>query len=53
LESFDRPSMNTRRIWGGGALNNVPDRCVIDIDIRHLPAQDPTALRTIAERLGE
>jgi succinyl-diaminopimelate desuccinylase len=40
-ELFDRPSINLGRIWGGDALNKVPDRCVIDVDIRYLPDQDP------------
>jgi succinyl-diaminopimelate desuccinylase len=44
-ELFDRPSINLGRIWGGDALNKVPDRCVIDVDIRHLPGQDPVAIR--------
>jgi succinyl-diaminopimelate desuccinylase len=43
-ELFDRPSINLGRIWGGDALNKVPDRCVIDVDIRYLPEQDPAAL---------
>ena len=43
-ELFDRPSINLGRIWGGDALNKVPDRCVIDVDIRYLPDQDPTAI---------
>jgi succinyl-diaminopimelate desuccinylase len=43
-ELFDRPSINLGRIWGGDALNKVPDRCVIDVDIRHLPEQDPAAI---------
>jgi succinyl-diaminopimelate desuccinylase len=43
-ELFDRPSINLGRIWGGDALNKVPDRCVIDVDIRHLPDQDPAAI---------
>jgi succinyl-diaminopimelate desuccinylase len=38
---FDRPSINLGRIWGGDALNKVPDTCVIDVDIRFLPDQDP------------
>ena len=46
-ELFDRPSINLGRIWGGDALNKVPDRCVIDVDIRYLPEQDP------AEVLGQ
>jgi succinyl-diaminopimelate desuccinylase len=43
-ELFDRPSVNLGRIWGGDALNKVPDRCAIDVDIRYLPDQDPAAL---------
>ncbi len=43
-ELFDRPSINLGRIWGGDALNKVPDRCVIDVDIRYLPGQDPAAI---------
>ena len=43
-ELFDRPSINLGRIWGGDALNKVPDRCVIDVDIRYLPDQDPAEL---------
>ncbi|MBK5231549.1 MAG: M20/M25/M40 family metallo-hydrolase [Thermoleophilia bacterium] len=40
-ELFDRPSINLGRIWGGDALNKVPDYCAIDVDIRYLPHQDP------------
>ena len=43
-ELFDRPSINLGRIWGGDALNKVPDRCVIDVDIRYLPDQDPAGV---------
>jgi succinyl-diaminopimelate desuccinylase len=43
-ELFDRPSINLGRIWGGDALNKVPDRCVIDVDIRYLPDQDPASV---------
>jgi succinyl-diaminopimelate desuccinylase len=43
-ELFDRPSINLGRIWGGDALNKVPDRCVIDVDIRYLPDQDPASI---------
>ena len=43
-ELFDRPSINLGRIWGGDALNKVPDRCVIDVDIRYLPGQDPAEI---------
>jgi succinyl-diaminopimelate desuccinylase len=42
---FDRPSINLGRILGGDALNKVPDSCVIDVDIRYLPGQDPKEIR--------
>jgi succinyl-diaminopimelate desuccinylase len=40
-ELFDRPSINLGRIMGGDALNKVPDACVMDVDVRYLPGQDP------------
>jgi succinyl-diaminopimelate desuccinylase len=40
-EMFDRPSINLGRIQGGDALNKVPDRCQMAVDIRYLPGQDP------------
>jgi succinyl-diaminopimelate desuccinylase len=43
-ELFDRPSINLGRIVGGDAPNKVPDECVMDIDIRYLPNQDPGEL---------
>ena len=43
-ELFDRPSINLGRIIGGDALNKVPDTCIIDVDVRHLPEQDPEAI---------
>jgi succinyl-diaminopimelate desuccinylase len=42
---FDRPSINLGRILGGDALNKVPDSCVIDVDIRYLPGQDPGEIK--------
>jgi succinyl-diaminopimelate desuccinylase len=51
-ELFDRPSINLGRIWGGDALNKVPDRCVIDVDIRYLPQQDPAAILEEVRSLG-
>ena len=48
-ELFDRPSINLGRIWGGDALNQVPDSCVIDVDVRFLPEQDPDE---ILEQVG-
>src|SRR3954463_5529707 len=38
-EMFDRPSINLGRVLGGDVPNNVPDHCVIDVDIRFLPGQ--------------
>ena len=38
---FTRPSINLGRITGGDAVNKVPDRCRMDIDVRYLPGQDP------------
>ncbi len=40
-ELFDRPSLNLGRIQGGDAINKVPDRCQMVVDIRFLPEQDP------------
>lgn len=41
---FDRPSINLGRIEGGDAINKVPDSCVMDVDIRYVPGQDPEAI---------
>ena len=38
---FDRPSVSLGRILGGDAVNRVPDQCLIELDIRYLPGQDP------------
>lgn len=43
---FDRPSISLGRISGGDAMNRVPDRCWIDVDIRYLPGQDPKEILT-------
>jgi succinyl-diaminopimelate desuccinylase len=40
-ELFNRPSINLGRIEGGDALNKVPDRCTMAVDVRYLPGQDP------------
>ena len=50
---FDRPSINLGRIWGGDALNKVPDTCVIDVDIRFLPEQDPEEILAQVEGLPD
>jgi succinyl-diaminopimelate desuccinylase len=49
---FDRPSINLGRILGGDRLNKVPDSCVIDVDIRYLPDQDPDVIREQIEDIG-
>jgi succinyl-diaminopimelate desuccinylase len=51
-ELFDRPSINLGRILGGDALNKVPDRCAIDVDIRYLPEQDPQAILEQVRGIG-
>jgi succinyl-diaminopimelate desuccinylase len=43
-ETFDRPSINLGRIEGGDALNKVPDRCAMWVDVRFLPGQDPAEI---------
>jgi succinyl-diaminopimelate desuccinylase len=52
-ELFDRPSINLGRILGGDALNKVPDACVIDVDIRYLPGQDPQDIRRQVSELPD
>jgi succinyl-diaminopimelate desuccinylase len=52
-ELFDRPSISLGRIMGGDALNKVPDRCVIDVDIRYLPGQDPEAIIAAVNELPD
>lgn len=51
-ELFDRPSISLGRIWGGDALNKVPDYCAIDVDIRFLPHQRPELIREQIRGLG-
>jgi len=52
-ELFDRPSINLGRILGGDALNKVPDSCVIDVDVRYLPEQDPGEILAQVRELPE
>jgi succinyl-diaminopimelate desuccinylase len=51
-ELFDRPSISLGRIWGGDALNKVPDYCAIDVDIRFLPHQRADRIRDQIRELG-
>jgi succinyl-diaminopimelate desuccinylase len=52
-DMFDRPSINLGRIWGGDALNKVPDTCVIDVDVRYLPDQDPETIKAAVNDLAD
>jgi succinyl-diaminopimelate desuccinylase len=38
-QSYQGPSLNLARIEGGDAINRVPDRCMLTVDIRYLPCQ--------------
>jgi succinyl-diaminopimelate desuccinylase len=50
---FDRPSINLGRIVGGDSHNKVPDRCVIDVEIRYLPDQDPEDILAQVRELAD
>ncbi|WP_407310047.1 acetylornithine deacetylase [Pseudomonas sp. nanlin1] len=45
-DAYDIPysTVHVGRIDGGKALNIVPNLCVLDFEIRHLPADDPQQL---------
>jgi len=47
------PSINVGRISGGVAVNVVPERCELDLEIRASPAQDLTCLVDGVRVLGE
>lgn len=42
---YERPSINLGRISGGDRINQVPERCVLDVDIRYLPEQPVERVR--------
>ncbi len=44
-------SLSVNKIHGGEAMNIVPDRCTLGIDIRTLPGQNPEMIRNDIERL--
>jgi succinyl-diaminopimelate desuccinylase len=52
-ELFDRPSVSLGRIIGGDAMNKVPDRCAIDVDIRFLPGQSAAAILADIEAIPD
>ncbi|HHV79550.1 MAG TPA: M20/M25/M40 family metallo-hydrolase [Firmicutes bacterium] len=41
---YNGPSLNLARIAAGDAINRVPDKCVIALDIRYLPGQQWQAI---------
>jgi succinyl-diaminopimelate desuccinylase len=47
---FPRPSISLGRIIGGDALNKVPDRCVVDVDIGQIKAIPDTEVSIIFQR---
>ena len=50
---FDRPSINLGRIVGGDVINRVPESCVINVDVRYLPGQDPDAILAAVDELPD
>lgn len=44
--SVAHATLSTGPIRGGVALNIVPDACTFDVELRHLPGQDPEAVRS-------
>jgi succinyl-diaminopimelate desuccinylase len=50
---FPHPSISLGRIIGGDALNKVPDRCVIDVDIRYLPGQEAKTVLAQVEEIPD
>jgi succinyl-diaminopimelate desuccinylase len=49
---FDPPTVNLGRIAGGDAVNRVPDRCTLVLDVRILPGQDPDEVVAQVRSLG-
>lgn len=46
-----KSSMSINTITGGEAMNIVPDRCTLGVDVRTLPGQDHEAIRYDFERM--
>jgi succinyl-diaminopimelate desuccinylase len=44
-------TMSINTIQGGEAMNIVPDRCTLGVDVRTLPGQEPEAIRYDFERM--
>jgi len=47
------PILNIGTIHGGTKHNQVPDRCVVSLDIRLLPSQDPETVRVAVQSMIE
>jgi succinyl-diaminopimelate desuccinylase len=43
-EFYPSPSVNLAIISGGEVFNKVPDRCLMSLDIRYLPGQNPDVI---------
>jgi succinyl-diaminopimelate desuccinylase len=49
---YPSPSINLAIISGGEVFNKVPDRCVMSLDIRYLPGQNPDQIVQQIENLS-
>ncbi|MBT2637771.1 ArgE/DapE family deacylase [Bacillus sp. ISL-39] len=52
-EFYPSPSVNLAIISGGEVFNKVPDHCVMSLDIRYLPGQDPASIVQQIEGISE
>ncbi|MBT2686234.1 ArgE/DapE family deacylase [Bacillus sp. ISL-37] len=52
-EFYQSPSINLAIISGGEVFNKVPDYCVMSLDIRYLPGQDPDSIVQQIESISD
>lgn len=52
-EFYPSPSINLAIISGGEVFNKVPDQCVMSLDIRYLPGQNPDMIVKQIESVSE
>ncbi|WP_285890845.1 M20 family metallopeptidase [Mesobacillus subterraneus] len=52
-EFYESPSINLAIIAGGEVFNKVPDHCVMSLDIRYLPGQNPDSIVQQIEGISE
>lgn len=52
-EFYQSPSINLAIISGGEVFNKVPDRCLMSLDIRYLPGQDPDTIVQQIESISD